>query len=101
MVYIGVDLHRKTTQVAAVGGRGELLVNREVRTSEPDILRVFGEVVAEATPAAVAFEATFGWGWFADLLRNADIEVHMAHPLATKAIANARVKNDAVTTESV
>src|SRR5437660_292456 len=96
MVYIGVDLHRKTTQVAAVNGGGELLVNRKVPTSGPDILRVFGEVVAEAPPAAVAFEATFGWGWFADLLRNADIEVHMAHPLATKAIANARVKNDAV-----
>jgi transposase len=96
MVYIGVDLHRKTTQVAAVGGGGELLVNRKVPTSGPDILRVFGEVVAEATPTAVAFEATFGWGWFADLLRDAGIEVHMAHPLATKAIANARVKNDAV-----
>ena len=89
MVYIGVDLHRKTTQVAAVGGGGELLVNRKVPTSGPDILRVFGEVVAEAPPTAVAFEATFGWGWFADLLRDAGIEVHMARPLAAKAIANA------------
>ena len=96
MVYIGVDLHRKTTQVAAVDGEGKLLVNRKVPTSGPDILRVFGEVAAEATPTAVAFEATFGWGWFADLLRDAGLEVHMAHPLATKAIANARVKNDAV-----
>ena len=55
MVYIGVDLHRKTTQVAAVNGGGELLVNRKVPTSGPDILRVFGEVAAEATPTAVAF----------------------------------------------
>jgi len=84
MVYIGVDLHRKTTQVAAVDGEGKLLVNRKVPTSGPDILRVFGEVAAEATPTAVAFEATFGWGWFADLLRDAGIEVHMAHPLAAK-----------------
>jgi transposase len=96
MVYIGVDLHRKTTQVAAVNGGGELLANRKVPTSGPDILGVFGEVAAETTPTAVAFEATFGWGWFADLLREAGIEVHMAHPLAAKAIANARVKNDAV-----
>jgi hypothetical protein len=42
MIYIGVELHRKTTQVAAVGGRGELLVNRKVPTSGSDILRVFG-----------------------------------------------------------
>jgi transposase len=44
----------------------------------------------------VAFEATYGWGWFADLLADAGIPAHMAHPLATKAIASARVKNDAV-----
>jgi hypothetical protein len=68
MVYIGVDLHRKTTQVAAVDGEGALLVNRKLPTSGPEILRVFGEVAAEATPTAVAFEATFGWGWFADLV---------------------------------
>lgn len=96
MVYIGVDLHRKTTQVAAVNEQGELLVNRKVATSGPDILRVFGEVSSQTAPASVAFEATFGWGWFADLLRDVGVGVHMAHPLATKAIAHARVKNDAV-----
>jgi transposase len=35
-------------------------------------------------------------GWFADLLADAGIAAHMAHPLATKAIAAARVTNDAV-----
>jgi hypothetical protein len=32
----------------------------------------------------VAFEATYGWAWFADVLAHAGIEAHMAHPLATK-----------------
>jgi hypothetical protein len=44
----------------------------------------------------VVFEATYGWSWFADLLADTGIPAHMAHPLATKAIAAARVKNDAV-----
>ena len=35
-------------------------------------------------------------GWFADLLAAAGIPAHTAHPLATKAIAAARVTNDAV-----
>ena len=39
----------------------------------------------------MAFEATYGWGWFADLLADVGIDAHMAHPLATKAIASARV----------
>jgi transposase len=42
------------------------------------------------------FEATYGWSWFADLLADVGIPAHMAHPLATKAISAARVKNDAV-----
>jgi transposase len=39
---------------------------------------------------------TTWWGWFADLLADAGIEAHMAHPLATKAIGAGRVKNDSI-----
>lgn len=44
----------------------------------------------------MAFEATYGWGWLADLLQDAGIPAHMSHPLATNAISSARVKNDTV-----
>jgi transposase len=94
MVYIGVDLHRKRSQVAAVDQDGKLLFNRSVATESMDLLRVLGEI--EDRQPQVAFEATFGWGWFADLLADAGVPAHMAHPLATKAIAAGRVKNDSV-----
>ena len=96
MVYIEVDLHRKVSQVAAVTEAGELLANRRVGSNFEELFRVFGEVTPEPGQARVAFEATFGWGWFADLLRDAGMDAHMSHPLLTKTIANARVKNDAV-----
>lgn len=41
-------------------------------------------------------EATYGWEWLAELLEDAGYELHLAHPLRTKAIASARVKTDAV-----
>ena len=69
-------------------------VSRSFEHSREAFPRVFGELAPE--PITVAFEATYGWGWFADLLANAGIEAHMAHPLATKAIGAGRVKNDAV-----
>jgi transposase len=94
MLYVGVDLHRKRSQVAVLDQAGELILNRGTATSADDLFRVFGEVGGE--PMEVAFEATFGWGWFADLLADAGIPAHMAHPLATKAISSGRVKNDAV-----
>jgi len=94
MVYVGVDLHRKRSHVVALDPAGELLANRRIDNDPEQFLRVFGELGPE--PLQVAFEATYGWGWFADLLADAGISAHMAHPLGTKAIASARVKNDAV-----
>lgn len=41
-------------------------------------------------------EATYGWEWLADQLTDAGFDVHLAHPLRTRAIAAARVKTDAV-----
>ena len=69
-------------------------VSRRFEHSRDAFRRVFGEL--EPEPISVALEATYGWGWFADLLADAGIEAHMAHPLATKAIGAGRVKNDAV-----
>ncbi len=94
MVYVGVDLHRKTSHVAVLADDGELLASRRIPSLPEEFLRVFGELQAE--PIKVAFEATYGWGWFADLLQDVGIPAHMAHPLATKAISSARVKNDTV-----
>src|SRR5712691_11968812 len=94
MVYIGVDLHRKKSQVAAIDHDGKLVLNRKVRTGPGELQQLFDELRPQ--PIEVAFEATFGWGWFADLLAELGIPAHMAHPLATKAISSARVKNDAV-----
>jgi transposase len=94
MVYIGVDLHRKVSHVVALDEAGATILSRRFEHSPAAFRRVFGEL--EPEPVSVAFEATYGWGWFADLLADAGIEAHMAHPLATKAIGAGRVKNDAV-----
>ena len=94
MMYVGIDLHRKRSHVAALDDQGQLVLSRRVQSEPAEFLRIFGELGPQ--PIEVAFEATFGWGWLADLLADAGVPAHMAHPLATKAIAAGRVKNDAV-----
>ena len=94
MVYLGVDLHRKRSVVTALAEDGGVMLSRRIRSCPEDFQRVFGEL--EPWSISVAFEATYGWSWFADLLADAGIDAHMAHPLATKAIAAGRVKNDSV-----
>jgi transposase len=93
VVYVGIDLHRRTSHVAAFDEEGLELLSRRVR-NDPEALRdIFAELGGEAR---VALEAAFGWEWLADLLEAEGIELYLAHPRHTKAIAAARVKTDAV-----
>jgi transposase len=42
----------------------------------------------------VVLEATYGWYWAVDVLRDAGASVHLAHPLGVKAFEYRRVNND-------
>ena len=88
-VYVGIDVHRKRSQVAVVNEGGEVLANRNVPNGVKPVLSVIGELPA-GTPAA--YEAAFGWGWLLELLEGYGFEPHMVHPLQCKAIASARLK---------
>jgi transposase len=92
-VYVGIDVHRKRSQVAVINGDGEVVANRNVTNGVAPILSVIGGLPA-GTPAA--FEAAFGWGWLLELLEDYGFEPHMVHPRQCKAIASARLKNDKV-----
>lgn len=94
MLAVGIDLHRRRSDVVALNEAGEVVLKRRMASSREGFSRVFGEM--EDEPFEVVFEATYGWMWVADLLADAGIPHHMAHPLATKAITAARVKNDSV-----
>jgi transposase len=92
MVYVGIDLHRKRSQVCVVDEVGERVLARQIG-NEPATVRA---LLAELDSPVVALEAAYGWEWLADLLERERVELHLAHPLRTRAIASARVKTDAV-----
>ena len=88
-VYVGIDVHRKRSQVAVIDQDGQVLANRNVNNGVQPILSVIGGL-PPGTQAA--FEAAFGWGWPAGLLEDYGFEPHLVHPLQCKAIASARLK---------
>jgi transposase len=92
-VYVGIDVHRKRSQVAVVTENGKVQLNKNTVNGTEPLLRLIGDLPA-GTP--VAFEAAFGWSWLADLLEDYGFEAHLVHPLRCKAIASARLKNDKV-----
>jgi transposase len=90
-VYVGIDVHRKRSQVAVVTEDGKVQLNTNTVNGTEPILRLIGDLPS-GTP--VAFEAAFGWGWLVRLLEDYGFDPHLVHPLRCKAIASARLKND-------
>src|SRR5215213_9449992 len=89
---VGIDLHRKRSHIAALDESGEQLLSRRIVNDPQTFLALLEDVGA----CRIALEATYGWEWLADVLQDAGYELHLAHPMRTKAIASARVKTDAV-----
>jgi transposase len=92
-VYVGMDVHRKRSQVAIVDDAGVPQRNRNLANDPAKLVPILG-ALAPGTP--VAFEAAYGWGWLVELLEELDLEPHLVHPSRCKAIASARLKNDKV-----
>jgi len=62
--WVGIDLHRRRSQVAIIDEHGELIVQKRIPTGRETIRELLGD------PAGthVALEATYGWEWLAELL---------------------------------
>jgi transposase len=95
--WVGIDLHRRRSQIAVIDEHGELSLSRRVINDRD----TFRELLGDPEAAHVALEATYGWEWLAELLQEAGYDVHLAHPLRTRAIAAARVKTDAVDAQTL
>src|SRR5207247_4453213 len=81
MIYVGIDLHRKRSQIAALDAQGTELLSRRV-VNEPEALKaILAELGGELK---VALEATYGWEWLAELLEAEGHELQLSHPLRTK-----------------
>jgi transposase len=90
-VYVGMDVHRKRSQIAVVDDPGDEQRNRNLANDPAKLIPILGGL-PPGTP--VAFEAADGWGWLVELLE--ELEPHLVHPSRCKAIASARLKNDKV-----
>jgi transposase len=80
-VYVGIDVHRKRSQVVVVTEDGTVQLNKNVVNGSTPFLQLIGDLPA-GTP--VAFEAAFGWSWLADLLEDYGFEGAPGAPAAVQ-----------------
>jgi transposase len=98
MKYMGIDLHKQYF-VATVMDEGGLVVSKDrVSTDRAAIREYFGRVVEDDAVEAV-LEAGYSWGYFYDEIAGLVDGVKLAHPLKTRAIAEARIKTDSLDSE--
>ena len=90
---VGIDLHRNRSHIAVIDEHGELMLSKQIVNGREAFLELLGGLEGESQ---IAVEATYGWEWLAELLEDSGYDLHLAHPLRTRAIAAARVKTDAV-----
>jgi transposase len=95
MVDVGVDLHKRVSQVAVLTANGTLSQHR----LENEGRRIEQFFTTLPSPARVAIEASGTWWWLVDLLQRLGHQPVLSNPKQTKAIAAARLKNDRVDAE--
>jgi transposase len=88
--YVGIDLHRRRSVIYAMDAEGERLFCERI---DNDALGLLEVVSAAGDGAEVVIEATCGWYWAVDLVGDAGLSVHRAHPSGND-WGKRRVKND-------
>jgi len=88
--YVGIDLHRRRSVIYRMDEMGERIDSVRVDNGPME----FAQAVSEAPVGSdVVIEATYGWYWAVDLLKEMGYEVHLANPHGND-WGHRRVKND-------
>ena len=92
-MYVGVDYHKRYTVATQMDPQGVILSQVRLK-NDPDSLRTFASSLPPGSK--IALEATEGWYYFYEMLESYCPEIYLAHPLKTRAIAEARIKTDKI-----
>jgi len=93
MRYVGLDVHWKRSTICVLDELGRRESGREVHGSWEKVLRVLSEV---KRPFAICFEASTGYGYLYEKLKEMAERVVVAHPGKLRLIFRAKRKNDRV-----
>jgi len=86
--HIGCDLHKKFTMATARDAHNRVVWRQRLEHADRPRLLAQLDTWPKGTP--VIFEASFGWGWFADTVQAAQLEPHLASSRKVAAWRDAR-----------
>jgi transposase len=93
MFYTGIDQHRASSVLTTLTPQGECVMQRTLPNDRHLLTKYFAQWPGEHRAVV---EATGRWYWLRDLLVPQGVDLRLAHAKFLKAIAYAKVKTDAV-----
>lgn len=93
MFHLGIDYHKRYSLVVAEDDKGKIYYNNRVMNNKKAFKDVL-DLLPDKISAVV--EAGRTWGVMYDLLEELEVDVHLAHPLKVRAIAEAKIKTDSI-----
>jgi transposase len=94
-IYIGCDLHKRTSNLCIKTKDGRELKALKINTTKD----AFTNTLKEYGGAHIVFEPVSQSWWLGDILEEMGLSVYLANAREVKAIAHARVKNDKIDAE--
>lgn len=93
MKYIGLDVSKKFSYVTVMDEKGTVEMQGKVGNRVEELNACFGKIDGDC---ALVMEATRNWYYLYETLEGRVKEMHLAHPLKVRAIAEARIKTDKI-----
>jgi len=97
-VFIGMDLHKNTSTFVVKDKEGKLINSAKVLTDKNDVSKFINSVKRNSggKELSLAVEPVSQWYYYADLIENLGVDVHLAHPMEVKAISHSHIKTDKI-----
>src|SRR5262249_36862475 len=91
MLYVGIDLHKKTITLCVVNQQRQVIGRRRLLCVEPAKIRQY---FAQLGPFVAVVEATASYEWLWQLLEPLAQRLVLAHPKKLRIIAESTRKSD-------
>ena len=95
-LFIGMDLHKNTSTLCVKDKEGEEILSQKILTDKNCVREFIVQIKEQSTDLSLVMEPVSQWYYYADLIENLGVDVHLAHPMRVKAIAAARIKTDKI-----
>lgn len=95
-LYLGMDLHKNTSTLCVKDYDGKVYDTSKIVTNPSEVTKYIKRFTNTGKELSLAVEPVSQWYYYADLLQNLGVDVHLANPTRVKAIASARVKTDKI-----